>query len=181
MNRLDVRTLKVSRPLLALLVATLGLIVYAYFHGAADEAFEPPAAVSRKPAAAASTNPASATANAAPPAAVDIFPAQNWQPPPPPPPPPPPKPLKPPPPPEPPPLPFVVRSLWLDQRGVFYVLLSGAGREFSLCANCDRKGFLKKGDVMLNAYQIEDIDRKQVQLTYLPLKRRQVLALGELK
>jgi hypothetical protein len=199
MKPLDMRTMKVSRPVLALLVVTLGLIVYAYFHGAANDTAgdraAPVAAVSKKPAAAMAASAASAAsaalgasavemADAQRPAPVDIFPNQNWQPPPPPPPPPsltPLKPAKPPPPPEPPPLPFAVRSLWLDQRGEFYVLLSGTGREFTLCATCSRKGFLKKGDVILNAYRIEDINRKEVRFVYLPLKRRQTLALGELK
>ncbi|SAK75340.1 hypothetical protein AWB75_04238 [Caballeronia catudaia] len=185
MSGLDVRSLKVSRPVLGLLVVALGLILYTYFRGEPAEAPEAPAparAVPKAPAAA-SAPAASAveTADAQRPAAVDIFPSQNWQPPPPPPPPAPLTPPKPPPPPEPPPLPFAVRSLWLDQDGVFYVLLSGTGREFTLCANCQKKNFLKKGDVILNAYRIEDINRKEVRFIYLPLKRRQTLALGELK
>jgi hypothetical protein len=184
MNRLDVRSMKVSRPVLALLVAALALIAYVSFRGEPADTPEPAPVAARAPAPRAASSPATSaveTADAARPAAVDIFPNQNWQPPPPPPPPPSLTPPKPPPPPEPPPLPFRVRSLWLDEHGVFYVLLAGPGREFSLCANCQKKGFLRKGDVMLNAYRIDDVNRKEVRLTYLPLKRRQTLALGELK
>jgi hypothetical protein len=180
MNRLDMRSLKVSRPVLGLAVVALGLIAYAYFRG--GETADAPETVEVVVKAQA-PKPASAveTADAARPAAVDVFPNQNWQPPPPPPPPAPLTPPKPPPPPEPPPLPFRVRSLWLDPHGVFYVLLAGPGREFTLCINCRKNGFLRKGDVILNAYRIEDINRKEVRFVYLPLKRRQTLALGELK
>jgi|GEM_PF-5526639 hypothetical protein len=187
MSRLDLRTLKISRPVLGLMVAALALVVFTYFRGGDDTAPEPQqsaATSTAKPAAPASAPPAASAADivaAAGPAPIDLFPTQNWQPPPPPPPPEPPKPSKPPPPPEPPPLPFAVRSLWLDQQGVFYVVISGANREFPLCMNCQKKGFLHKGDVMLNAYRIDDISRREVQFTYLPLKRRQTLSLGELK
>jgi hypothetical protein len=189
MSRLDLRTLKVSWPIQGLLVITLGLIVFTYFR---SEKNEPPPP---EPAAKASANgpgatvaanqssPASASqagasetvaANQPPP--VDIFPSQSWLPPPPPPPPaPPPESIKPP------PMPFTVRSLWLDEHGVFYILLAGAGREFPVCGNCHKQGFLRKGDVILNAYKIEDINRKEVRFMYLPLKNRQTLPLGELK
>ncbi|WP_061158202.1 hypothetical protein [Caballeronia temeraria] len=190
MMRLDLRTLKISRPVQVLIVAALALAVFAHFRGEQEAPSTQPASTTTstttaKPAAPA---PASAPPEASAPetvaaaaAPIDLFPSQNWQPPPPPPPPAPPKSTKPPPPPEPPPLPFSVRSLWLDQQGVFYVVLSGTGREFPLCVNCQKKGFLHKGDVILNAYRIDEISRQQVQFTYLPLKRRQTLSLGELK
>jgi hypothetical protein len=184
----DIRSLKVSRPILYLLIATAALIAYAYFQGGAeDDTPEAPVVTPARRASAPSAASASDTGAAtdvanAEPTAVDLFPSQNWAPPPPPPPPaPPPGSVKPPPPPEPPPLPFTVRSLWLDQQGVFYVVLAGAAREFPLCENCQKKGFLRSGDVILNAYRIEHIDRREVGFTYLPLKRRQTLTLGELK
>ncbi|SPB18706.1 hypothetical protein NOV72_05908 [Caballeronia novacaledonica] len=180
----DARALKVSKPLLLLLALTLGLIVFVYFRGERDEA-APPAPPST-PDAATPASSASAPDTHAPEnvavaanAPVDLFPSQNWQPPPPPP--PPPGSVKPPPPPEPPPLPFTVRSLWLDSRGVLYIVLAGTGREFPLCADCQKKGFLRRGDTILNAYRIDAIDRKQVRFTYLPLKRQQTLSLGEIK
>ncbi|WP_241269918.1 hypothetical protein [Caballeronia sp. M1242] len=74
-----------------------------------------------------------------------------------------------------------MRSLWLDSRGVFYVVLAGTGREFRLCADCQNKGFLHRGDTILNAYRIDELDRKQVRFTYLPLKRQQTLPLGDIK
>ncbi|GAB5100754.1 hypothetical protein [Caballeronia sp. LZ003] len=185
MKPLDMRTLRISWPISGLLVVTLGLILFVWFRGAPDDEADRPPAVATKERVSRASAPAPASApqaNAAPDtrvAAVNIFPMQNWQPPPPPP--PPPESIKPPPPPPLPPLPFVVRSLWLDQQGIFYVVLSGTGREFPLCINCKKTGFLRKGDVLLNAYKIEDINRKEVRFMYLPLKRRQTLSLGELK
>ncbi|WP_087042990.1 hypothetical protein [Caballeronia ptereochthonis] len=191
MNGLNARTLKVSRPVQGLLAVTIGLIVFVQWRASKDETparpAPAPAAASASAASAASaaapvqaagSGDASAPAEAAAPASeVNLFPGQTWQPPPPPP--PPPVPAAKLPPPEPPPLPFVVRSLWLDPRGDFYAVLAGAGKEFALCAACQKKGFLRRGDVILNAYRIEEIDRQHVKFTYLPLKRQQQLSFGE--
>ncbi|KND59508.1 putative secretion system X translation initiation factor [Candidatus Burkholderia verschuerenii] len=180
MKPLDARSLKVSKPLLLLLIATLGLIVFVHFRSEDDAPADSAAPTEQSAPPQRSATPASAPDSIAgtEQSPVDLFPSQNCQPPPPP---PPPGSVKPPPPPEPPPLPFAVRSLWLDQHGVFYILLSGTGREFPLCENCQKKSFLRSGDVILNAYKIEHIDRREVRFMYLPLKRRQTLTLGELK
>ncbi|WP_250450619.1 hypothetical protein [Caballeronia sp. ATUFL_M2_KS44] len=176
----DARAFKVSTPLLILLALTLGLVAFAHRRSAKDDAV-PPAIPSTRHSALPASSPRAPDANApdAASAPVDLFPSQNWQPPPPPP--PPPGPVTPPPPPEPPPLPFTVRALWLDSQGVLYIVLAGTGREFALCANCARQGFLRPGETILNAYRIDEIDRKEVRFTYLPLKRRQTLSLGDIK
>jgi hypothetical protein len=181
---LDMRSTKISWPILVLLVAALGLIAFTFFRSnkSDDTAPTPPAPAARVKPPASSAEAASAPDAVAQTNVVDLFPAQNWNPPPPPP--PPPEALAhrpPPPPPEPPPLPFSVRSLWLDTNGVFYVVLAGPGREFPMCIGCSKTGFSHKGDTLLNAYKIDDLTRKEVRFTYLPLKRRQTLALGELK
>jgi hypothetical protein len=189
MSRLDLRTLKISWPLQGLLVITLGLILFTYFRGEKSEAppeatvkaaspAPGPAGVQKGTPASAQQADASEAVAATEPPPVDLFPSQNWLPPPPPPPPPPPKPTGPPPAP---PLPFTVRSLWLEENGAFYIVVAGAGREFPMCANCHKQGFLHKGDVILNAYRIDEINRKEVRFVYLPSKERQTLPLGELK
>ncbi|CCD36064.1 unnamed protein product [Candidatus Paraburkholderia kirkii UZHbot1] len=195
MNRLHLRTLGMSWPIRVLLAVALGLIIYAYFHGRGQDAPPEPAATSTSksaagasvaagasgaPAASASDAGASDTATTTERPPIDLFPSQNWQPPPLPPPPPDTVRRPPPLPPEPPPLPCTVRSLWLDEHGVFYIVIAGAGREFPLCVNYQKKGFLRRGDVILNAYRIDEIG-KDVRFTYLPLKRHQTLPLGELK
>lgn len=119
-----------------------------------------------------------ATLAATPGAPVDIFPSQRWDPPP-----PPPNPAAtaapaPATPPQPPALPFTVRSLWLDADGTFYVVLNASGREFPVCVGCKRRGFLRKGDVLMETYRIEDINRRELRLQFLPLKRQQKLSLG---
>lgn len=121
-----------------------------------------------------------ATLAATPSAPVDIFPSQRWDPPPP----PPPDPAAiaaPAAPPQPPALPFTVRSLWLDADGTFYVVLNASGREFPVCVGCKRRGFLRKGDVLMETYRIEEINRRELRLQFLPLKRQQKLSLGGAK
>lgn len=75
-------------------------------------------------------------------------------------------------------MPFVVRSLWLDQEGDLYVVLAASNNEFALCTRCRTKGFLRRGDVLLNAWRIEEINSRTVRLLYLPMNRRQQLSLG---
>jgi hypothetical protein len=208
MKGVKLRSMNVSKPVLGLLLVAAGLAAFAYWRdhredrdppvvasatsasssgaGANAAAAASAASVTQQdPASAASSSYAGAAPTAAAPAApgspapaaavVDLFPSQNWLPPPPP---PPPVSAVPPPPPEPPPLPFVVRSLWLDQRGVLYVVLNAAGKDFLLCAKCDNKGFLRTGDVLLNDYRIESVNERDVGLLYMPLKRRQQLSFG---
>jgi hypothetical protein len=201
MKGVDVRSMNISRPVQGLLVVAAGLAAFAYWRGheaplSTSHERNAPAimASAARPARAASRSeaavPASvsgtsansgvaATAMPAPPAPaaaiVDVFPSQNWLPPPPP---PPPVSAAPPPPPEPPPLPFVVRSLWLDQHGALYVVLNAGGKDFMLCAQCNSKGFLRAGDVLLNQYRIESVSDREVRFFYLPLKRKQQLSFG---
>lgn len=170
--------------MLGLVVLAVGLFALAYLRGDDDDNTEAPAPPSAQQASTAGAAPASAVqaqAAAAPAEGgpVDVFPSQKWDPPP------PPGPdaaaiaaAPPPPPPEPPPMPFTVRSLWLDQDGTFYVVLNASGKEFPICAGCKRKGFLSKGDVLMDAYKVEDINRKEVRFLYLPMKRGQRLSLG---
>jgi hypothetical protein len=47
-----------------------------------------------------------------------------------------------------------------------------------LCANCDKKGFLRAGDVLLNQYRIESLNEREIRFLYLPLKRKQQLSFG---
>lgn len=185
MKRLIVRAPTLSRPIVAVLIVTIALVAFAYWKGRQEDAPPVPAVQARHaptPPAGAPAPRANAQAQAAGPsqaampAVVNLFPAQSWMPPPPP---PPPVSAAPPPPSTPPPLPFTVRSLWLDEDGNFYAVLSGGGREFPMCASCRKKGFLRKGDVLLDAYRIEAISRRDVQFLYLPLKRRQQLSFGE--
>ncbi|HEY4353307.1 MAG TPA: hypothetical protein VGN31_18910 [Paraburkholderia sp.] len=202
MKGVDVRSMNISRPVQGLLVVAAGLAAFAYWKGheapmstshernapaITASATRPARAASRSeaavpPASVSGTSASSGTAASARPALpapaeaiVDVFPSQNWLPPPPP---PPPVSAAPPPPPEPPPLPFVVRSLWLDQRGALYVVLSAAGKDFMLCEQCSKKGFLRAGDVLLNEYRIESVSEREVRFLYLPLKRRQQLSFG---
>lgn len=186
---------RISRPVLGLLIVTLGLIAFVYWRGERDDAGgqdgaapDLPASVAMHPIQPGSWQAApplpSGPASSAPAGApggtpmVDVFPSQTWLPP------------APPPPPataaaaagpaaqEPPPLPFVVRSLWLDQEGDLYVVLAASNNEFALCTRCRTKGFLRRGDVLLNAWRIEEINSRTVRLLYLPMKRRQQLSLG---
>jgi hypothetical protein len=202
MKGVDVRSMSISRPVQGLLVVAAGLATFAYWKGheasistshernapaITASAARPARAASRSEAALPPSSDAARAANAgaaasampvppAPAAAiVDLFPSQNWLPPP-----PPPAPVSaaPPPPPEPPPLPFVVRSLWLDQHGALYVVLNAASKDFMLCAQCNKKGFLRAGDVLLNEYRIESVSEREVRFLYLPLKRKQQLTFG---
>lgn len=199
MKGVDVRSMNISRPVQGLLVVAAGLAAFAYWKGheaptsmshernapsitasatravSRSEAAVPPASDAARAASSGGTASAMPAAPAPAPAMVDVFPSQNWLPPPPP---PPPVSAAPPPPPEPPPLPFVVRSLWLDQHGALYVVLNAASKDFMLCAQCDRKGFLRAGDVLLNVYRIESVSDQGVRFLYLPLKRKQQLTFG---
>jgi hypothetical protein len=202
MKGVDVRSMNISRPVQGLLVVAAGLAAFAYWKGhetsistsrernapaitasttrpARPAARSGAAVPAASDAASAGSSGAAASAVPAPLASaaptVDVFPSQNWLPPPPA---APPVSAAPPPPPEPPPLPFVVRSLWLDQHGALYVVLNAAGKDFMLCAQCNRKGFLRAGDVLLNEYRIESVSDREVGFLYLPLKRKQKLTFG---
>ena len=203
MKGVKLGSMKVSKPVLGLLFVAAGLVAFVYWRdqqaasstadssvssssSLSSSAMGPAAdasaasATQQDPASAASTSYAAAArvapgSSASAATVVDLFPSQNWLPPPPP---PPPVSAVPPPPPEPPRLPFVVRSLWLDQRGVLYVVLNAAGKDFLLCAKCDNKGFLRTGDVLLNDYRIESVNERDIGFLYVPLKRRQQLSFG---
>lgn len=127
-------------------------------------------AMSADGSTAAASSPASATV-----IPVNLFPGQSWLPPAPPPPPPPPPPK------DPPPLPFTVRAVWLAQEGTLYVVLNGGGHELPVCASCRNKGFFRKGDVLMGTYRLEQVDRREVRFTYLPMKRTQQLSLSGAK
>lgn len=110
-----------------------------------------------------------------PAAFADLFPHQDWAPPPPP-------PAQevnvPAPPSQPPPLPFAIGSLWLDDSGAFYAVLTAQGREFPVCVACRQSGFYREGDVLMGIYRIESVTSREVRFVYLPMKRRQQLSLG---
>lgn len=93
----------------------------------------------------------------------EAFTTKDWTPPPPPPPPP-----APPPPPSAPQLPFVfVGKQFKD--GEWSVFL--ASQQFG-------NQIVRKGDVIENTYRVEAINPPTLQLTYLPLKQAQQLAIG---
>ncbi|WP_186310699.1 hypothetical protein [Paraburkholderia sp. BCC1886] len=153
-------------------------------NGAATRQSSPVGAAARRspiqPAGAASAMSAEGSTAASPAASatvipVNLFPGQSWLPPPPPAPPPPPPPK------DPPPLPFTVRAVWLAQEGTLYVVLNGGGHELPVCASCRNKGFFRKGDVLMGTYRLEQVDRREVRFTYLPMKRTQQLSLSGAK
>jgi hypothetical protein len=99
--------------------------------------------------------------------AGNLFAAHSWYTPPPPPP-----PRAPPPPPEPtaPALPFTYLGSLQQGDTTVYFLVRG-----------DRAYDVKIGDVLDNTYSVDGISNGQLMFTYLPLKTRQTLQLGEAK
>ena len=93
----------------------------------------------------------------------DAFAPNNWNPPPPPPPPPPPQNLKP----TAPPLPFTLLGKKLED-GAWQVFL----------AQQDRTLVVRAQDVIDGTYRVESIEPPNLVLTYIPLKQRQVIAIG---
>jgi hypothetical protein len=94
---------------------------------------------------------------------VNLFPSKSWYvAPPPPPPPPPPVPTAP-------ALPFTYLGKQLDANGKFTYYLSQG----------DRLRIVSLGEILDSTYSIDSVDHGQMELTYLPLKIKQYLSIGE--
>lgn len=113
------------------------------------------------------------TPAAPPPAVVDIFTPQTW--------------LPPPPPvvaprlqvPQPPPMPFKVSAQWRYQNQQNIVVLTGNGKRYTLCKQCDVPGHIKPGARLDKDYQLNTLSDTAVVLTYVPLQHVTTLYLNK--
>lgn len=104
--------------------------------------------------------PTAWAADATPPAAMNLFPVQTWQPPPPPP--------APPPKPTAPPLPFQFNGR-LDEGGSIAVFLTQQKRQL----------IVRAGDAIDQNYRVDAITPERIEFTYLPLQQKQQLLTGK--
>jgi hypothetical protein len=100
---------------------------------------------------------------------VEIFGPQSWYIPPPPPPRRPPPPPPSPPPPSAPPLPFTFLGKMEVPGGKMTIYLEGRNRLY----------LVTKGETIDNTYHVDGIEAGQIALTYLPLKIKQYISMGE--
>ena len=94
---------------------------------------------------------------------VEIFGAKSWYVPPPPPPP------VPPPPPSAPPLPFTFLGKIQESEGKPTIFLAGENRVY----------LVREGETIDNTYSVDGIENGKLELTYLPLKIKQYINMGE--
>ncbi|MBE9610402.1 hypothetical protein [Chitinilyticum piscinae] len=172
-----------SKPLLAALLVTAGLTIFAWWQDKEEAApeLDAPARPARTAASSAShASMASAAqhstiasrASAASSVIVNLFPRQNWAPPPTPTPVPPP-----PPPPTAPPLPFVIVASWHDS-GIDQYFVEAQGQQILLCNTCNSMGRIHPGETLLGVYRLDKLERNMITFTYLPLNQQQQLPTG---
>jgi len=176
--------MKMSRPILILAVLTVLAVLYLFWR---DHNAEEPARVSARRQAATSIVPvmgpaiAEAVEGAAQaPSATNLFGAQTWAPPPPPPPTPeqlaeearknPPRA---------PPLPFAIVSTWRES-GTTYIGMSANGQDVIVCRSCSLPGSIRQGQTLLGIYRLDSVTDRTLVFTFLPLKQKQELPLGEI-
>ncbi len=94
---------------------------------------------------------------------VNAFPAKSWYVPPPPPPP------TPPPAPSAPPLPYTFIGKFLEPQGKLTIFLT----------NGDKVHLVSAGETIDNTYSVDGVENGKLTLTYLPLKIKQYINLGE--
>ena len=94
---------------------------------------------------------------------VEIFSPKSWYVPPPPPPP------VPPPPPSAPPLPFTFLGKIQEPQGKPTIFLAGENRVY----------LVREGETIDNTYSVDGIENGKLELTYLPLKIKQYINVGE--
>ncbi|PRA32412.1 hypothetical protein [Pseudomonas poae] len=109
---------------------------------------------------------------APPVATVDLFPAQTWAPPP------PPRPVDTSPP-KPPPLPFTVSAQWRYENQSKIIVLSGNGKQYTLCNRCSVVGRIVPGKMLDANYRLDSLTDTAVVLTYMPLKHVSTLRLDK--
>lgn len=158
--------MKLPLYLRVLLLLTLLGCLWLFWQDRADSPIHTPTVVAVKPLESA---PAS-TAQPAPVAVVDLFPAQTWTPPP-------------PPaavdtsPPIPPPLPFTVSAQWRYENQAKIVVLRGNGNQYTLCNRCSVPGRIVPGKMLDAHYRLDKLTDTAVVLTYMPLKHVSTLRL----
>ncbi|WP_300724866.1 hypothetical protein [Pseudomonas sp.] len=114
-----------------------------------------------------------AKAEAAPaPAVVDIFTPHSWVPPA-------PVVVTKPPVPQPPPMPFKVSAQWRYHNQQNIVVLTGNGKRYTLCKQCDVPGHIKPGTRLDNDYRLDTLSDTAVVLTYVPMKHATTLYLNK--
>ncbi|MEJ8851652.1 hypothetical protein [Variovorax rhizosphaerae] len=177
--------MKLSRPILIL--AILAILSAAYLYWRDRTEINTVQVAVRRPVTPATTqiNKQVEDPSAVPaaPVEVNLFGTQTWAPPPPPPPPPPtPEEIaeqlrKNPP--RPPPLPFAVTTIWRES-GITYIGITANGQDVIVCQQCTLPGSVRRGDTLLHNYRLDQISERSLVFTFLPLKIKQELPLGEM-
>ncbi|MEJ8855442.1 hypothetical protein WKW79_12725 [Variovorax robiniae] len=178
--------MKVSRPILILaILAILSALYLAWRDRTEDNTVQVAIRRPVTPAPAQRGGPAGEDQGATPaqPVEINLFGPQTWAPPPPPPPPPPT------PeqiaeeirrnPPRPPPLPFQVVSIW-RQSGTTYIGITANGQDVIVCQKCTLPGSIRRGDTLLHNYRLDQISDRSLVFTFLPLKIKQELPIGDM-
>ena len=118
------------------------------------------------------TGPAPAAIAETPLAKIDLFPVQTWTPPP-----------APAPvvntAPTPPALPFTVSAQWRYENQANIVVLSGNGKQYTLCNRCSVPGRIVPGKMLDAHYRLDKLTDTAVVLTYMPLKHVSTLRLDK--
>ena len=161
--------MKLPLYLRALLVLTLMGCGWLFWQDTPEAPEQSTAPVNAKPPA---PEPLPTPASEASAAAVDLFPAQTWTPPP-------------PPvqvdksPQTAPPLPFTVSAQWRYENQAKIVVLSGNGRQYTLCNRCSVPGRIVPGKMLDAHYRLDKLTDTAVVLTYMPLKHASTLRLDK--
>ncbi|MDR9874446.1 hypothetical protein RJC98_04615 [Pseudomonas allii] len=161
--------MKLPLYLRALLLLTLIGCAWLFWQDTPESPEHTPAPASPRPVV---TEPLPVPATEASVETVDLFPTQSWTPPP-----------LPTPvdtsPPKAPPLPFSVSAQWRYEHQAKIVVLSGNGRQYTLCNRCSVPGRIMPGKMLDAHYRLDRLTDTTVVLTYMPLKQASTLRLDK--